>query len=252
MRRHPSEEDLLDLLFDAGEPRSRSASHAAECAACGARLEELRAFLEEVRGAEAQEPERGPSYGAELFQRIAPRLGRPEAPETPSREAASPFAVLAGLFSPRRLAFAGGVLALVAVAFLAGRRWPSPSGIPESARERILLLAVGDHFDRSQLVLLELLNSDETPATAGEKRAEELVSQSRLYRQAALRSGDRALSGILDDLERLLLDVAHAPSSLTSEERDALRRRVAKSGVLFKVRILGARLDAETPSSPRI
>ena len=65
-------------------------------------------------------------------------------------------------------ALAGGVAALVLVAFLAGRF--STTCVPPSARrspaatddvaERVLVVAVVDHLDRSQMVLLELLNAD--------------------------------------------------------------------------------------------
>jgi len=236
MTRHPSAEDLLLHCY---EPDAAVEAHAATCEACRASLVENRAFLALLTKSEPPVPERPEVYGRALAARLAPRL-------TPRGRFLSR---LQELFAPRRLALAGGLLALVAVAFLAGRRWPAEGGIPAAARERILLVAVGDHLDRSQLVLLELLNSQDEPASAP-ARAAQLVSESRLYRQAALRSGDRAVASVLDDLERLLLDVSHA-SPLSSDERDALRRRIEKSGVLFKVRILGSRLASEETARAR-
>jgi hypothetical protein len=54
----------------------------------------------------------------------------------------------------------------VVVAFVAGR-WsgapvpaPTPDAVASVAPERVLLVAVGDHLDRSQMVLVELLNAD--------------------------------------------------------------------------------------------
>ncbi len=244
MTRHRSEEELVLHHY---EPNESTGAHVAGCASCRERLEGIAVFLSAFTGAEGPVPERSEEYGRELFQRLAPRL---------AQRPAVMLSLLAGLFSPRRIAFAGGVLALVAAAFLAGQRWPAGAGaIPPASRERVLLVAVGEHLDRSQVVLLELLNSEGEPLGKAPERAEELVSRSRLYRQAALHTGDRTVAGVLDDLERLLLDVAHAPASLTAEERDAMRRRIEKNGLLFKVRVLGSRIESrhpERPESPRI
>ncbi len=58
----------------------------------------------------------------------------------------------------------------------------------EQIRERILLSDVGDHLDRSQMALVELVSSDDNTSMdmAGERsRAEQLVADNRLYRQTA-------------------------------------------------------------------
>jgi len=47
---------------------------------------------------------------------------------------------------------------------------------------------------------------------------------------------------VLEELERLLLDVAHGPSRLSSEDLSALRSRIEEQGVLFKVRVIGSTL----------
>ena len=73
-------------------------------------------------------------------------------------------------------------------------------------------------------------------------RLSDLLPANRLYRQAANRSGEAGVSGVLDDLERILLDVRHGPSRLSAAEREALARRIDAEGVLFKIRILGSRL----------
>ena len=63
-----------------------------------------------------------------------------------------------------RLALAGGVAVLVVAAFVAGRYWQAPApAAPVTAeasaavvRERILLVAVGEHLERSRVVLAEV------------------------------------------------------------------------------------------------
>ena len=60
-------------------------------------------------------------------------------------------------------------------------------------RERILLVDLGEHLDRSQMVLVELVSADESDAVdiSGERaRAEQLVAANRLYRQTADDTGD--------------------------------------------------------------
>src|SRR5207245_6583062 len=117
------------------------------------------------------------------------------------------------LFEPRRLGMAGAMAALLVIAFLAGRVSRRPletAGLTGPVRERIMLVAVGEHLEQSQMILVELVNN-ETKGTVdiseAQHRAEDLVGENRLYRQAALKSGDRAVSSVLDELERVLLDI---------------------------------------------
>ncbi|HEV8268636.1 MAG TPA: hypothetical protein VGR00_10395 [Thermoanaerobaculia bacterium] len=225
---HPGESELL---LHAYESDAAIARHVGECTACRGRLEALQGFLGGLTGAEPAIPERGDWYGRDVWRRIEPRLSKPR-PK------------FARLFPSRTLAYAG-ILAAVVFAFFLGRGWPAgPAVISPSARERILVGAVGEHLQRSELVLLELANAGDASLTKEQARAEELVLESRLYRQAALRSGDQAMAGILDDIERLLLDVARAPAPLTQEDQEAFRHRIDRSGVLFKARILRSRLGA--------
>ena len=41
------------------------------------------------------------------------------------------------------------------------------------------------------------------------------MSESRLYRQTAEHTGDTAVAGVLDELDRVLLDISHAPSQVS-------------------------------------
>src|SRR5262249_59414713 len=89
---------------------------------------------------------------------------------------------------PRRVLVSGALAASLLAAFLLGRHLPRPGNDAALGRERILLVAVGDHLERSQVVLLELVNADpQAPldVRAEQRTASDLVSASRLYRQAA-------------------------------------------------------------------
>jgi hypothetical protein len=45
---------------------------------------------------------------------------------------------------------------------------------------------------------------------------------------------------LLDELERVLLDVANGPSTLSPGDLEALRQRLDRSGLLFKVRVVSS------------
>lgn len=245
--RHPGDEDLLTLHWDGGR---RTAAHVAACAACSARLEELRAAL---RSAEASPvPERGDSYGRELWARLEPRLpGRPGG------------LGLAALFAPRALGLAAAFAAVVVAAFLAGRlagRGTAPPAAAADASKRLLLSDLASHLDRSEAVLLELANGrgaskNGTDVSAEQARLADLLPANRLYRQTAKREGDAAVSGLLDEIERVLLEVEHGPSELSAAERDSLAQRIESEGILFRLRILSARvrqLERSAPPKPTI
>jgi hypothetical protein len=134
-------------------------------------------------------------------------------------------------------------------AFLAGRFYPHPrqaaqlAAADPQAGERILLVAVGDYLERSQMVLIELANARSPGSldiSAEQERAVDLVSENRLYRQTAGHTGDAAVASVLDELERVLLDITHAPSRLSPGELDKLRQRLEAEGILFKIRVLGS------------
>jgi hypothetical protein len=71
-----------------------------------------------------------------------------------------------------------------------------------------------------------------------------------MYRQTAAHTGDTAMAGVLDELERVLLDIAHSPSELTPEELGKFRDRLEAEGILFKIRVLGSNVrNQETPAA---
>jgi len=241
--KHVSEKDLILHLLGDGTDTAEVERHLKACFACHEGVEALRSVLAAVSEAD-RVPERGETYGREVWQRVARRLS-----ETPSPAWRGPF-------SARSLAFAGVMAVLVAAAFLAGRFWRVEQPAPLSARvrERVLLVALDEHLDRSQAVLIELVNAPEAgdvDISREQARASDLIADNRLYRQTASRAGERGVTSVLDELERLLLDVAHGPSRLSAEDLAALRQRINISwnraidqgeaeGLLFKVRVIGS------------
>jgi hypothetical protein len=249
--KHLTEEELI--AYREGEPTQREAivEHLTGCTACRAELDRIEAVLSALDNLPV--PERGPEYGRAVWQQIAPRL-----PEKAGRG----WSVW---FEPRRWVAIGAMAALVMAAFVAGR-WTKPkdSGAPAASvaqvRERVLVVAVGEHLGKSEMVLMELANA--TPPEPGQKqinisaeqrRAEDLLDANRLYRETAQHDGDAALASVLDDLERVLLDVAHSPQELTPAKLESLQKRIEAHGILFKVRVVGKELQEkqkQTNSAP--
>ena len=242
---HLSEEQLIAfVLGDAPEGTSAAAeAHAATCERCRNEIEAVRATLEVA--ADSKVPERDDEYGARVWARLEPRL--------PARQVL-PY----GLLSVRRgwLA-AAAVLLAVAGAFVAGRlsREARPAGpvvastAPNQStiRERVMLSALSEHFDRTEHTLLELVNAGGTgdvDISAEQAWARDLIDANRLYRQSASAAASPALTQLLDELEPVLLDIAHSPSHLSPDDFQALRSRIEDRSLVFKLRVSGADVRA--------
>jgi hypothetical protein len=243
--KHLSEEELILYHYGEVEDLAPFRAHLAECPACATQHDELRRVLE--LAGRAPVPERDDNYGVAVWERLAGRL-------PPRRRFWPPL-----LFRPRTWALAGAMAGLVVAAFFIGRvstrrpAPPTPAAEQQYAGERVLLVAVGDHLERSQIVLLELANARPeaaTDITMEQEFAADLVDANRLYRQTAAHSGDAAITGVLDELERVLLEIAHSPSRLSPGELKKIQGRIESQGILFKIRIIGSEVrDAEAKSA---
>ncbi len=210
--------------------------HLTECPECRNEMERIEAVFAALDAMPVPDP--GEDYGQRVWRQIADRL--PEKRASRWQE----------WFSWRPLTVAGAVAALIVLAFWVGRttgpRNPG-GGVADASkvRERVLVVAVGDHLGRSEMMLMELENAQ--PAQNGQKvvnisatqrRAEDLVEENRLYRQTALKEGDQAMASTLDELERVLLDIANSPDEVTPAQFESLRKRIEAKGILFKVRVV--------------
>ncbi len=100
------------------------------------------------------------------------------------------------------------------------------------------------------MVLVELVNTrpgQEIDISDEQKWAEDLLGPNRLYRQTAASTGEENLTAVLDDLERVLVEIARSPSTLSRDELQEIRQRIESQGILFKIRVLGS--QAQNPES---
>jgi hypothetical protein len=245
---HLADDDLVLHFYDEGDGASPGRAHLDECQDCRRRFEVLSAALQAMTADDV--PERDERYGAEVWARIEPKLE--------GLEERSWLGWIASFATWPRLAMGGAVAVLLVVAFVAGRSTvpPAPTPTPaveprpteapsDAAGERSLLAAVGSHLDRSRVVLTEIAQrngggpADISPEQA---TAADLVAASRLYRQAAVRNGDPAVASVLEDLERVLVEIANSPSPASHDDLARWREQIDTKGLLFKVTVLGSRV----------
>lgn len=246
------EEDELILHYygESADPAALERALAAD-AALGRRYAELARAL----GAATREaPEPPADLAARVWQELRPRLSAKRS----WRDRLFPASADWG----PRWSLAGAALALVlalGVGYLAGRREaPIPatnvdleSGLSSAARERLLLASVERHIAGSERLLTRVTNAAPADAAALAEEAawaEALVSSNRLYRRAAGRSGQRRIVALLDELEPLLLELAHS-SDAAPDDLAAAQRRIEHSDLLFKLRVTGERLQRDAGAS---
>lgn len=291
---HPHEDELVlhyygELL---GPEAGELERHLRECPACRESFARLERVLRVIDATPVPEPVDG--FEGEVWARLRPGLrvmgpslaGRSE--DRPLRRAERWF----GLQTGPRWVFAGGLAALLVIAFLSGALWretrqrpeatvasratapqtpgtaqPAPGTIapgtqhplppgtrPEAPgttadlRERLLLAVVGEHLERTELVLIELLNArgrETVDISAEQERAQELTLENRLYRQTAQSVGNLAVVSLLDQLDLVLTEVAGGPSAIPAADLDAMQKRIEGQNLLFKVQVVRSALGAQ-------
>jgi anti-sigma factor RsiW len=253
---HVTDDDLVLHYYGempAGE-EARTESHLAACETCQASYTQLQRVMAVVDSAPAIDAPEG--FERLAWARLEPALGGPR------RGWLSWF-----VLSPARLAFAAGVLILVGASFMAGRLMPRSAPAPlagagtasakaADVREAVLLADVGEHLDRSQRMLVEVATADDSTGavdmSSEQPRAEQLVAANRLYRQTAASTGDAAMASLLDDLERVLVDIAASPKEMTQEDFDSVRRRIDTKELLFKVRVMASQVRARQQEAIKV
>jgi hypothetical protein len=139
--------------------------------------------------------------------------------------------------------------------FFAGRRWERKQtssvavAVDPQARQRVVIVFLGNHLDRSERLLVQLNHAEGNDLSALPLRSEarELLASNRLVRQSAMQAGNLNVEASLDRLERLLMELSNEPDSLTEADLNRLRQEMNTDGLLFDIRVLRSRVNSPGP-----
>jgi hypothetical protein len=257
---HITDEEMLLDYYNESTSADRAArtAHLETCEACRALDREMRAVLALVDTAPTVEAP--PGFGREMWARVEPHISERVAQSRSSWAIVSAFATATARLGPvRHWALAGGMAALLVASFTLGRVWerpphrdePAPQasgpvpGATDAMTERLLRAEMEDHLERSQRVLVDVANNDDSgdvSLASDRTRAADLVAAGRLYRRAADRVGDVEMRDLLEDVERVLVDVANGSSEPASKELNDVRTRIGEQDLLFRLRVAGSEI----------
>jgi len=244
--KHLNEIEMIEHYYKESADMAECERHLKECAACAKRYAELIRDLKMVKTPAT--PERGEDYGDQVWQSIRNSL--------PVYEAPASRWTWHQVWRP--LGWVAACALLIAVGFLAGRHWErrqAPTvavNADPHARQRVVIVVLGDHLDRSERLLVELNHAGNLDAAATaplQNEAKELLATNRLVRQSVSDTGDLAVEAALDRLERLLVEVANSPGKLTEDDLKRLREEMNTDGLLFDIRVLRSHLYSQPNGS---
>jgi hypothetical protein len=236
---HLSEEQIVLHYYGDAEQAADIERHLADCTECSAEFTRVQSMLQQIEPLEVPEP--AASFEEKTWLNLRDRL-----PEKGG--------FLRRLFSPqRKWALTSAMVMLLVVAFLAGRFWPRPdqkiAQQPPSqvSPQRVVLVAVGDHLERSQMLLVEIMNTDtKGPINFSSEQAEarELLDSNHLYRVSSQQAGDPQVARLLDQLGRVLAEIANGPAEVSPGDLEQVRHTIQSEGLLFKVRVVGSEVNS--------
>jgi hypothetical protein len=237
---HLSEEQIILHYFGDADSGEEIRDHLAQCQTCQAEFRQVQLLLGRIEPSEVPEP---PAF----FEEKTWLILRDRLPE--KRSGFRRW--LRELKNPRKWAFAPVAVLLLAVAFTIGRFWPRPANVALSPNpQRVVLIAVGDHLERSQMLLVEIMNSDAGAGRAldfsgQQQQARDLLDANHLYRLSAQRVGDPQVARVLDDLGRVLAEIANSPSQPSSGDLKQIRAQIQSQELLFKIKVIGSQVDSK-------
>jgi hypothetical protein len=244
---HLTEEELIAHAYSED---GKAQQHLGTCGECARAYAALRSDLAEMKF--TAPPVRDAIYGKRVWESISGSL--------PAYEVRKARWFRGGLL--RGLSYAVAALALVICAFIGGRLWEHRKAqtvagnhpqqnqpVVAHPPERVVVVVLSDHLDRSERLLMELKHVD--AGSAGmipplQDEAQSLLAANRICRQNAKHDDDPALATALDRLDHLLVQLANQPGGLNSTTISKLQDEMNADGLLFEVRVLRSRQAAST------
>jgi hypothetical protein len=245
--KHLNEEELIDYYYGESDSPAAIDTHLRECSECAKNYASLTSDLSAI--VPAPTPTRDADYCAKVWQSIRSSVPVYEAPRKKSWFALHP---MLNSWSGG-LAVAATCLLVIAAAFFAGRLWEHRNTAPslannvngEQGKQRVVLVVLGDHLDRSERLLVELKHAGPSTEAPLQAEARDLLSTNRLYRESVKQTGDPALASALDHLERVLIEVSNQPAGLSQAKLEELQKEMNTDGLLFEVRVLRSRVQED-------
>jgi len=237
---HLSEEQIVLHYYGDAEEATEVERHLAACPDCREEFSRVQSMLRQIEPLEVPEP--APSFEEKTWLNLRDRLP----------EKGGFFRRLLRPSAPK-WAFAGAMALLLAAAFLAGRFWPRPDQQvaqqpPAQVNpQRVILVAVGDHLEKTQMLLVEIMNADgKGPINFSSEQAEarELLDSNHLYRVSSQQAGDPQVARLLDQLGRVLAEIANGPTEVSPGDLEQVRHTIQSEGLLFKVRVVGSEVNS--------
>lgn len=235
---HLSEEQIVLHFYGDAEPVEDVRRHLAECSACREEFERIQELLRGIDPLEVPEP---PAvFEEKTWLNVRDRLPA-------KRRGLGQW-----LLRPPKWALAGVMAVLLAAAFMAGRFWPrhdhGGNAVNNAANpQRVILLTVGGHLERSQMLLVEIMHAEGKDAldlSGEQQQARDLLDANNLYRLSAQHAGDPQIAELLDDLGRVLAEIANGPAEISPGDLRQIRSQIQSDNLLFKVRVIGSEVNS--------
>jgi hypothetical protein len=243
---HLSEEELIEQYYSKGA--AGFGQHIQDCAECAEAYAALSSDLDKMQF--ATPPERDAAYGERVSRSIAPLL--------PAYQPRRRSWLHIGLW--RGLSYAA-LASLIVAAFFAGRLWehrqPKTAAVNNPAqpevqaappKQRIVVVVLSDHLDRSERLLVELKHADadsEEMVSPLRDEARSLLAANRICRQNAAKTDDPELAKALGRMDHLLDELANQPGGLNAATITRLQDEMDADGLLFQVRVLRSRIPEQ-------
>jgi hypothetical protein len=254
---HLSEEELIAHAYGEGEMAAVK-RHLEVCAECSNSYTAIESDLADMKFAEP--PGRDAGYGEKVWASLSGSL--------PAYESSKWKWLRGGGW--RALSYAAACALLLACTFAGGRLWErkhaqnnakisfhkkEQQAAHVAQPERVVVVVLSDHLDRSERLLVELKHADaESIEMASPLRdeARSMLAANRICRQKARQQDDPRLATALDRLDHLLEELANQPGGLNVATLARLQTQANADGLLFEVRVLRSQLpDRQTAATGR-
>jgi hypothetical protein len=245
---HLTEEDLIAHTF-AEDGKEGVEQHLEACTECAKNYAALRSDLAEMEFAEV--PARDALHGKRVWESISGSL--------PAYGVRKWNWLRGGPWMG--LSYAAACITLATCTFIGGRLWErreaktvagnhtqqKQSSVAHTP-QRVVVVVLSDHLDRSERLLMELKHADAGDAamlSPLRDEARNLLPANRICRKKVKHGDDPALATALDRLDHLLAELANQPGDLNSTTITRLQDEMNADRLLFEVRVLRSR-----PASP--